>query len=102
MKVSEDDQILAINTGENVLGTHLESDFPWMRTSLTSNLLKVFKKFVKYNGLVQHDTMDAETPAMIGTLVQQHILRLLQVITNSTEVLSKRSVQLCSQKSVCR
>jgi len=28
MEVSEGNQILAINTGENALGTHLESDCP--------------------------------------------------------------------------
>jgi len=43
--------------------------------------------------------MDAEKPAMIGALVQQHLHKLEQVITNLSEVLSKRSVLLCSQKS---
>jgi len=41
--------------------------------------------------------MDAERPAMIGALVQQDLLRLQQVITTLSEVLSKRSFQLCSQ-----
>ena len=90
-------QILAINSGENALDTHFESDCPWMLTSLTSNLLKVVKHFVKYHGLVQQDTMVAERLAMIGALVQQHLPRLQHVITNPSEVLWKRYVQLYSQ-----
>ena len=49
MEVSEGDQSLAINTGENALGTHLESDSPCVGTSFTSNLLKVTVK-LSYHG----------------------------------------------------
>ena len=49
MEVSERDQNLAINTGRNGPGAHLELSCRWVQTSFISNLLKVTVKLY-YHG----------------------------------------------------
>ncbi|WAR26178.1 PLXB1-like protein [Mya arenaria] len=99
MEVSERDQNLAINTGRNGPGAHLESSCRLLQTSFTSNLLKVTVKLSRIrtssdcNKLFTEGEERESNDLLGGCCLSFSSLPLLL-----STCLSKRSVQLRSQK----